>query len=135
MSFLVWGIIYLVLFVVTMVVTSFRRKQKQREYIEDNNIIRAKVIGNVISSNGDETEHHAVLAYIVNDNMYKKECLNGYEKKIHEVGDIVNIRYNLENPEEIELMDVVKKVHNTPIEIILSIVLLLSGIIMIISGI
>ena len=135
MSFLVWGIIYLVLFVITMVVTVFRRKQKQREYIEDNNIIRAKVIGNVISSNGDETEHHAVLAYIVNDNMYKKECLNGYEKKIHEVGDIVNIRYNLENPEEIELMDVVKKVHNTPIEIILSIVLLLSGIIMIISGI
>ena len=42
MSFLVWGIIYLVLFVITMVVTVFRRKQKQREYIEDNNIIRAR---------------------------------------------------------------------------------------------
>lgn len=135
MSFLVWGIIYIVLFIVLLVITSFNRKKKQREYIEDNNIIKAKVIGNVISSYGEERENHAVLAYIINDNMYKKECLNGYEKKIHEVGDIVDIRYNLENPEEIELVDTIKKIHNTPLELITSIILLVSGIAMIGMGI
>lgn len=135
MNFLVWGIIYIFLFIVLMILTAIRRKVKQREYIEDNNIIKAKVIGNVVAARGDERENHAVLAYIVNDKMYKKECLNGYQEKIHEVGDIVDIRYNLQNPEEIELIDVVKKIHNTPIEMILSVLLLLSGIIMIIAGI
>ncbi len=135
MSFLVWGIIYIVMFIALMVITTFRRVKKQEEYIADNNIIKAKVIGNVVATRGEEQEHHAVLAYIVNDVMYKKECLNGYNKKIHEVGDIVNIRYNVQNPEEIELMDVVKKVHNTKIEWIMTILLLVSGIAMIMNGI
>lgn len=134
MNFLVWGIIYFILFILFNVYCVLDKKKRQVSYIQNNNIIKAKVIGNVIARINDKDEHHAVLAYIINDKMYKKECINGVDKKLHEVGDIVNIKYNENNFEEVELIEKLDKITKTPLETIIFILLLLSSILMIIMN-
>ena len=134
MSFLIWGIIYIVLFILFNIYCMLDKKKRQVRYIQDNNIIKAKVIGNVIARIDDKEENHAVLAYIINDNMYKKECINGVDKKLHEVGEIVDIKYNENNFEEIELVEKFDKITKTPLETIIFLLLLLSSILMLIMN-
>lgn len=130
MKFIVFGIIYIVLFIVFNIYVLLDKKRMMQQYIVDNNIIKAKVVGNVIARVDDEEEHHAVLAYIINDVMYKKECMNGFGKKMHEVGDIVNIKYNEDNFEEIELLEQLEKMKMTVLERIIFVISLISGPIM-----
>ena len=134
MSFLIWGIIYIVLFILFNIYCMLDKKKRQVRYIQDNNIIKAKVIGNVIARIDDKEENHAVLAYIINDNMYKKECINRVDKKLHEVGEIVDIKYNENNFEEIELVEKFDKITKTPLETIIFLLLLLSSILMLIMN-
>ena len=130
MNFIVWGIIYIVLFIAFLIYNTIDKKNMKIKYIADNNIIKAKVVGNVIARKGNQEEHHAVLAYIINDEMYKKECINGFGKKMHEVGEIVDIKYNPNNFEEVELLEKLDKMKMTPLELMIAIILPLSSILM-----
>lgn len=130
MSFLMWAIIYIIIFILFNIYCMIDKKKRKIEYIQDNNIIKAKVIGNVIAKINNNEEHHAVLAYIINDEMHKKECLNGLGKKLHEIGDIVDIKYNENNVEEIELLEKIEDIKKTKLESIIFIILIISIILM-----
>lgn len=130
MNFIIFGIIYIVLFIAFNVYLIIDKKKRTVQLIAEENIINAKVIGNVIARVDDIEENHAVLAYIVNEQMYKKECLNGYTKKIHEVGEIVNIKCDIDNPENVELLETLPKAQSTILEKIILGILIFSIVLM-----
>lgn len=134
MGFIIWGIVYIVLFIAFIIYNVIDKNQMKIRYIADNNIIKAKVIGNVVAKKGIEEEHHAVLAYVINGEMYKKECSNGFGKQLYQVGDIVDIKYSSNNFEEIELLTKLEKMKMTTLEIIIAILLPLSSILMFIMS-
>ena len=133
MQFIIFGIIYIILAIIFIIYTILIKNKRFYKYLEDHNIMKGKIEGDVIKRYGGNEEHHAVIAYIQDNVMYKKECINGFNEKFYEVGQIVDIKCDPMNPENIEFIKYMPKAKLTIFEILIMIILLVSVPLMFIS--